>query len=130
MGLSALPASLPPLSQVSRGSSPSCIETLQRFFQKRGFSRKAARFMAHPVRQSSARVYQTKWFSEVGSNADVFSTIANNMEVKFHQSDAKSIPVDNYFRIVITSFKYVKNVDSHCMVIYEIFQLFIEKLND
>ncbi|KAK8407282.1 hypothetical protein O3P69_002086 [Scylla paramamosain] len=57
-------------------------------------------------------------FSEVGSNADVFSTIANNMEVMFHQSDSKSSPVDNYFRIVITSFKYVKNAGDACQGMY------------
>ncbi|KAG0712224.1 hypothetical protein GWK47_018960 [Chionoecetes opilio] len=49
-------------------------------------------------------------FSEVGSNADVFSTIANNIEVTFHQSKSKTSPVNNSFRIVITTFKYIKEV--------------------
>lgn len=57
-------------------------------------------------------------FSEVGSNADVFFTINDNMEVTFHQSDSKSSPDNNYFRIVITSFKYVKNTDA-CQGMYQ-----------
>ncbi|MPC56427.1 hypothetical protein E2C01_050388 [Portunus trituberculatus] len=61
MGLSAPPASSPPLSQVARGSSPSHVETLQHLFRKRGFSRKAARFMTprpspyEPLRLASLR---------------------------------------------------------------------------
>lgn len=57
MGVAAPPASSPPLSQVYRGTSPSRVETLQRIFRKKDFSQRAARFMALPVRQSSARVY-------------------------------------------------------------------------
>ncbi|MPC29698.1 hypothetical protein E2C01_022944 [Portunus trituberculatus] len=56
MGLSTLPASSPSLSQITRGSSPSCVETLWHLFRKRGFLQKAARFMALPVRQQSGHL--------------------------------------------------------------------------
>ncbi|XP_050727019.1 uncharacterized protein LOC127003979 isoform X1 [Eriocheir sinensis] len=49
-------------------------------------------------------------FSEVGSNADVFSTLAHNIDVEFHQALRKTTPVNNSFRIVITTFKHIKEV--------------------
>ena len=61
VGLPASSASSPPLSQVSRGTPSSRLETLQCLFRARGFSRKAARLMSQPVRASSSRVYQAKW---------------------------------------------------------------------
>ena len=57
----APPASSSPLPQSSGGASTSRVETLQRLFRARGFSRKAALFMSQPVRQSSSSVYQAKW---------------------------------------------------------------------
>ena len=49
------------LPQVPRDAPTSRMETLQCLFRVRGFSRKAARFMSQPVRQSSSSVYQAKW---------------------------------------------------------------------
>lgn len=81
MGLAALPASSPPLLQVSRGTSPSCVDTLQRVFRKRGFLLRADGFMALPGRQSSARVFQAKFiFFGWCESRDCHSLLASVMD--------------------------------------------------
>ncbi|MPC80522.1 hypothetical protein E2C01_075102 [Portunus trituberculatus] len=60
MGLSALPASSPPLSQVSRVTSPSHVETLQASLLKEAFH-DGCYIYGRPVIQSFAGVYQAKW---------------------------------------------------------------------
>ena len=60
----AVPASSTTSSSLPRfsGEAPSSrVATLQRLLRARGFSRKAARLMSNPVRQSSSSVYQAKW---------------------------------------------------------------------
>ena len=61
VAVSSSPAPSSSLPQVPRDASASRVETPQRLFRARGFSRKAARFLSQPVRQSSSSVYQAKW---------------------------------------------------------------------
>ncbi|KAK8743278.1 hypothetical protein OTU49_001346 [Cherax quadricarinatus] len=48
-------------------------------------------------------------FSEIGSSANILSTLANNLEVLFHQRQSRDYPVNNTFTIVITAFKHTKD---------------------
>ena len=57
LAVPSLPAPSSSLPQVPRAAPASRVETLQRLFRARGFSRRAARFLSHPVRQSSSSVY-------------------------------------------------------------------------
>ncbi|XP_042208720.1 uncharacterized protein LOC121856987 isoform X2 [Homarus americanus] len=52
---------------------------------------------------------QNQHFSEVGSSANVLSTVANNLEVLFHQGQSNRYSVNNSFTVVITSFKHTKD---------------------
>ena len=44
-----------------RRPAPSRLETIQHILRKRGFSRRTAREMSCPIRESSSRVYDGKW---------------------------------------------------------------------
>ena len=61
MAVPSSPAPLSSLPQVPRDAPASRVETLQCFLRARGFSRRVARFLSQPVRQSSSSVYQAKW---------------------------------------------------------------------
>ncbi|XP_042894044.1 uncharacterized protein LOC122267908 isoform X2 [Penaeus japonicus] len=45
-------------------------------------------------------------FSEVGSNANVLSTLASHLTIDFHQEQSNRSPVNNSFSIVITTYKH------------------------
>ena len=65
MAVPSLPAPSSSLPQVSRNALASRVETLLRLFRARGFSRRAARFLSQPVRQSSSSVYRRNGESTV-----------------------------------------------------------------
>ncbi|XP_063592053.1 uncharacterized protein LOC134769288 isoform X2 [Penaeus indicus] len=45
-------------------------------------------------------------FSEVGSSANILSTLTNQLTVEFHQERSNDNPVNNTFTIVITTYKH------------------------
>lgn len=45
-------------------------------------------------------------FSEVGSNANILSTLASHLTIEFHQEKSNDNPVNNTFTIVITTYKH------------------------
>nr|XP_045613585.1 uncharacterized protein LOC123767702 isoform X2 [Procambarus clarkii] len=51
-------------------------------------------------------------FSEIGANANVFSTVSSNLEVYFHQSQNNGYSLNNSFTIVITAFKYTRDKEA------------------
>ena len=57
-------ASATPLQSVSSRrprAEASCVETLKRHYQKSGFSGRAARVLSGVLRESSSRLYQSRW---------------------------------------------------------------------
>lgn len=52
-------------------------------------------------------------FSEVGSNANILSTLASHLTIEFHQEKSNDNPVNNTFTIVITTYKH--DSDKECL---------------
>ena len=61
VGQSASAASLRPLPPRRPRVEPSLVATLKRHFRKSGFSGRAARVLSGVLRESSSRLYQSRW---------------------------------------------------------------------
>ena len=61
VGQSATAAPLQPLAPRRPRVEPSCVATLKRHFRKSGFSGRAARVLSGCLRESSSRLYQSRW---------------------------------------------------------------------
>ncbi|KAK7068554.1 hypothetical protein SK128_004759 [Halocaridina rubra] len=57
------------------------------------------------------RVAGSPRFSEVGTSANVLSTLSNNLEVEFHQKQNTRHFINNSFSIVVTTFKHESQED-------------------
>ena len=61
LGQAASAAPLQPVSSRRPRVEPSRVETLKRHYRKSGFSGRAARVLSGVVRESSSRLYQSRW---------------------------------------------------------------------
>ena len=61
LGQAALATPLQSVPSRRPCAEPSCVETLKRHYRKSGFSGRAARVMAGVLRESSSRLYQSRW---------------------------------------------------------------------
>ncbi|XP_047495142.1 uncharacterized protein LOC125043188 isoform X2 [Penaeus chinensis] len=51
-------------------------------------------------------------FSEVGTNANILSTLNSDLTLEFHQDQSNDNPVNNTFTIVITTYKHVSDKEA------------------
>ena len=61
VGQAASAAPLQPVPSRRPRVEPSCVETLKRHYRKSGFSGRAARVLSGVLRESSSRLYQSRW---------------------------------------------------------------------
>ncbi|XP_076038252.1 uncharacterized protein LOC143023561 isoform X6 [Oratosquilla oratoria] len=59
--------------------------------------------------RNTTYTFRTRGLFEIGTQANMFSTITNTLEIDFHQSQSRHPLINNSFTAVITTFRIIKD---------------------